>query len=31
MGDAQLDAVHDFVEVLVESLDDAGAGASGLD
>ena len=29
-GDAELDAVYDFVEVLVEALDDAGADASGL-
>ncbi len=30
-GDAELNAVDDFVEVLVEALDDAGADASGVD
>ena len=30
-GDAELDAVDDFVEVLVEALDDACAAAAGVD
>ena len=29
--DAELNAVHNFVKVLMEALDDAGAGAAGLD